>query len=301
MVSEFIIRNLTTNVVLEFNRSTGPFLLDDDSPDWGSINSTDATYPLLSSYVGVGVSKITLNVPRPITIIGWLCNDGGGTIEAKKNILNAFCNPFDTLRITCGDYTIEGHTTQPIVYSNEEKFNNNILCKFMIYITCPFPLFAKESQDSSSDDSNVVKKFVFPFVIMANERYVFGYRTSVNQIAINNKGTIETGFVMELKTAALIKGLSFTLGNQVLALKSNYSFVSNKTIKISTMAGSRGIWIKTGVGEYEPAFDIIDLDSDWIQLPVGMNVIDIDCVQGSISSLDISIVTKFLYYAMEDQ
>lgn len=299
MVSEVLITNLTTNVKLKLDRQNSSFLLDDDSPDWGSINATDITYPFLSSHVGVGLTQTTLNVPRPISITGYVYNNAEGSIEVKKEILNSFCNPFDTLLIESDGYSIEGHMLQPVVYSSKEELNNDCLCKFVMYITCPFPLFAKENTDSQ-DTTELTKSFTFPWVIPQNN-FVFGTRTRLNAITVNNKGTIATGFVMELKTSASIKGLSFTVGNQVLSLKSNYIFTTGQTIKISTIAGQIGIWLKSDGGEYASAFNILDLKSDWIQLPVGLSTIQISCSEGSITTLDASVVVNYLYYAMEGQ
>ena len=299
MVDEVIIKNLTTNVTLVLNRTTSSFLLDDKSPDWGTVNATDVTYPNLASKIGVGIIRTSMNAVRQISFTGWIFNDANGTIEDKKEILNTFCNPFDSLRIESNGYTIEGHTSQPIVYSSDDSINNDCICKFIIYVTCPFPLFSK-SAEGTDDLSELEETFTFPWVI-PESGFVFGIRTKQSSITINNLGTVATGFVMEVKTSGTIKGLSFTVGNQTLAVKPNYIFTSGKRIRISTVAGQIGIWLKTGNGEYEKAFNILDLDSDWIQLPIGLSTIQMSCSEGSLSTVDASVSVKYLYYAMEEQ
>lgn len=300
MVDAISIQNITSNIVITLNRLDAQFLLDDNSPDFGTINANDITYPLLSTYIGVGVSKTTLNQPRQITITGWICNDAQGTIEAKKRILNTFCNPFDLLKITCKEYTITGHMEQPILYPSNSALNNDCLCKFTMYITCPFPLFAKELETIKNTGA-VNKNFIFPLVLTAPKGFVFGERTKTNEMVINNVGTVETGFVVEISTTSTVKGLSFTINNQTLKLKDSYSLTSGKSVKISTVGGSRGIWLKIGNNAYVPAFEILDLSSDWLQLSVGLNTITLNCSEGSLTYVDISMFVNCLYYAMEDQ
>ena len=301
MVEEIKIQNLTTNAILTLNRTNSDYLLDDNSPDWGTVSAEDITYPLMSSGIGIGVTKTVLNSPRPVTIIGWIYNSPDNTIENKKKTLNSFCNPFDELEIRTGEYEIRGHFSQPILYSASDDSNNECICKFILYITCQVPMFNKISRSNTTNRGELQNSFMFPLVLPELQTYIFGYRIQDDTVILNNTGTVASGMIIELKTASSVQGLSLSIGNQEFSLKPSYILVPGVTIRINTISGSRGIWTKSGSGDFEYAFQIIDLDSDWLQAPVGLNELEIVCDEGSISALSVDVKLEELFYAMENQ
>ena len=301
MVSEIFMQNLTTNMSMSMNRTNADFLLDDNSPDWGGIAADDMTYPFLSSGGGIGVIKTSMNNSRQVTIIGWIYNNESGTIEQKKDFLNKFCNPFDELKIVCNEYTLLGHFSQPIVYPNNDSDNNNCVCKFLLYITCPFPLFRKEISSADDINTGLTNSFYFPLVLPSESTYVFGSKVRDGNVPILNNGTIATGFVIYIKPISNITGLKLTLGNQIFKFKTNYTIAANKEVKISSVTGSMGIWLKSAGGSYESIFSAFDLSSDWLKAPVGLSNISLSCESGSVSAIDTIIELNELYYAMEEQ
>ena len=205
---------------------------------------------------------------------------------------------FDEIEIFAGEYKINGYFYNSVIYPAEDKNNNDCKCKFMLTISCLQPMFEKGEITSGESTSELTPAWYFPWVIPENS-FIFGSQQKYNYAMINNIGAVSTGFVMELTTSSNITGLSFSLGNQHFKLKSTYTLEPATKIIVSTVSGSQGIW-KEISGTRTSAFDILDLTSDFIQLPVGKSKLEIDCEEGSISTLTVSISFKPLYYSMED-
>ena len=92
MVEEITLHNKTLNTYITLNRTNSDYYLDDNSPDWGTVQATQFTYPILSTGIGLGLTKITAHQQRIVNIVGWVINDRNSSIEKKKQALNTFCN-----------------------------------------------------------------------------------------------------------------------------------------------------------------------------------------------------------------
>lgn len=298
MVEEITLHNKTLNTYIKLNRTNGAYFLDDDSPDWGTVQANQYSYPRLSSRIGAGLTNISAYTPRIINIIGWVINDTAGTIEQKKGVLNTFCNIFDELEILAGDYKITGYFGNSVIYPSESKNNNDCKCKFMIQVNCLQPMFEKGEISSSNATSELTQSWVFPWVLQENA-FVFGTQQKYNYSILKNAGSVETGFTMEVSTSSNITGLYFTLGTQQFKLKGNYVLTPSTKLTISTVEGNKGIW-KEVSGVKTKAFETLDLTSDFIQIPVGTSRLEFGCQSGSLSALDVKISFKPLYYLMED-
>lgn len=115
-------------------------------------------------------------------------------IENKKNELNSLINMFSNIRVFAGSYYIEGRPTSPVIYSNNERENNEIICKFTIIFECVNPMFRMEREKVTSLTS-VKKMFVFPWLIKKNGN-VFAELVKRSLVNVVNNGDNDVGGVI---------------------------------------------------------------------------------------------------------
>lgn len=303
MIDTIKIKNVNLNSIIELDKFDSKFLLADDKAiDWGTIKTSKTTYNLTSK-IGVGLTNKAASDGRTISIMGWLINDSKGTIKDKKKILNSFFNPFDDLVIYADKYKIEGYAEQVIKYSTSNSENNNIICKFLVSIFCPNPLFTLAESIQAMNFDVYSKLFLFPLIWEQDKPIVMGLRQGLDDFYVENSGTLQTGCTITIVTTKEITGLSIknATTNQEFLLKSNLVIPANKVIKICTTPNKRGIWYGDSPDELQKSFEILDLDSDWIQLVVGRNELKFSSELGSITTLKVKIEIEPLFYAMEEQ
>ena len=303
MIEEISLHNKTLSQSIELSKNASAFLLDNDQAiDWGEVLSTISTFTS-AVRVGVGINKVSISKGRTITITGWMINDGFGTIKEKKAILNTFCNPFDEIVLTAGEYKISGRFNQAVKYSNKNKENNEIICKFMLYLFCEQPLFTLINESESSMYEVYQKSFSFPWIWIQPEKIVFGLRQSLENFSLMNNGTISTGFKAYLYIGDNITGLTIknnTTGEE-FRLKPNITLETGEILLINTVVGSTELKIGLSMDDLENAFSAFDLTSDFFQLTPGENSISISCDQGDVKSLNAQIFVVPLFYAIEEQ
>lgn len=303
MIEEITIVNSTLNQSITLNKTSAAFLLADDSAiDWGTISADISTYDSVSR-IGVGVNNISMATGRDISIVGWIVNDDNGTIEEKKSQLRTFCNPFDEITIVIGEYKIDGVFSQIVKYPSSNKENNEIICKFLIYIFCPNPLFSLVEKQEAVAYTVYKKSFVFPLVWQEEEPIVFGLRQGLGDFILTNSGTLDTGFEAYIYVADNITGLHITnlTNNSVLSIKSTVTLENGDIIYINTVFGKRSIKVGKSLDNLENAFSIFDLSSEFLQLLPGENQMQFSVDSGSVSALSAEFNVQPLFYALEGQ
>jgi hypothetical protein len=302
MIEEITLVNNTLNQSITLNKTSAAFLLaDDDAIDWGTVQANVSSFSS-SSRIGVGINTVSISTGRDISITGWVINDDLGTIEEKKQQLNCFCNPFDEITVFAGDYKIDGVFSQVVKYPTANKENNDIICKFLIYIFCPKPVFETNSVQVFSLTDTSQKLFTFPLEWVEGEKILFGLNENLSRITLNNIGTVATGFEAYLKIEKDLQGLTLlnVTNGQQFKIKESVTLEAGDVLYINTVQGSREVKIGDSEDNLENALDIFDLSSDFIQLTPGNNVIDISG-SGVYGAVGGEIYVNPLFYAMEEQ
>lgn len=302
MIDEITIQNMRTGetIVMDKTGNTGLVISE---IDWDSASVTNESYripfqigeTLSSTVVGTRVPTITgyvVSNNTPILGTTWeeYYNTQKKDIENKKDNLNKFISIYDTYRIIAGDFYLEGIPRQPIKYSYDENENNEVLCLFEIELGCYDPTF-KRVGGSVETFYELINMFHLPMNPTDSEPLVFGEESLVTQKTINNLGDVSTGMVVTI--VPLYNSVSgFTLTNVTTGeqLKIKYTINTDSYIVLNTRLGEEDIYIvDKETGNTQSLISVIDIDSAFIQLQRGENMLLYSINEESDGKLDISI------------
>ena len=316
MVTGFIVENQTTKERVTFGQTPKyDFIFKDDGLDWGYAPATHSTY-FYPEQVGE-YNSVTNITGRDIMITGYafyvpsqvdLSNyDKFKGIPAlvekkmleKKKLLNGLVNPKDYLRITIGNFYLEGKPTRSIQYGNTYEENNEFFCMFAINIHCFNPMFHKVVAPNTVV-SGASPAWHFPLEI-PDEGFKFSTRTDYLVISVDNEGDSAVGGIITLKASGEVKNPT------VENIETGESFTIYKTmargevIEVDTRAGSyRGI--KGGNGEpTQNYFKYWDFENKWLQFGIGSNLVGYSTENGSELLLTVTVEIKPEKYAVEEQ
>ena len=119
--------------------------------DWGQVEGQHQTY---SYYNQVGESIVSTTVgTRPLSITGWVMDSGTGDLQSRCDYLNAFISPVEDYALEYKGKKIQFRPDTSVVYSPEYKKNNEMVRRFLIQGTCPYPLFTDQEDTAVSFDS----------------------------------------------------------------------------------------------------------------------------------------------------
>lgn len=303
MIEEITIENQTLNQSILLTKSSSTFLLADDKAiDWGEIPATISTLSSVGQR-GTKTNYVSISSGRTVSIVGWVIEDDFGSISEKKTVLNTFCDILSKIRIIVGRYKLEGIFKQAIKYSTENRENNEIICKFMLQIFCENPFFTLVDSEETSSFKIYRNDFVFPLVWYQNSPIIFGLRQGLSNFILKNSGTISTGFEAYFYIGENITSLTIsnaTTGG-AFRLKSGVILESGDVLHINTTIGKRTIQVGSSVTELVNAFEIFDIDSDFLQIIPGENTIAISVISGDVQSLSAEFFVEPLFYAIEEQ
>lgn len=316
MVKGFIIENQTTKERVTFGQTPKyDYIYKNDGLDWGYAPATHSTY-FYPEQVGEYIS-VTNITGREITITGYafyvptevdLSNYGKfdgipALVERemlkKKKVLNGLINPKDFLKITIGNFYLEGKPTRSIQYGNTYQENNEFFCMFVINVYCNNPMFHKVVAPNTVV-SGSSPAWHFPLEI-PDTGFQFSTRTDYLVISVENEGDSTVGGIITLKADGEVKNPS------VENIETGESFTIYKTmqrgdvIEVDTRAGSyRGI--KGGHGEpTENYFKYWDFDNKWLQFGIGTNLVGYSTENQSELLLTVTVDVKPEKYAVEEQ
>lgn len=182
-----------------------------DSVDWGSPSGNLKTYRLQNQ---IGETIVSTEVStRSITIIGYVYARMDGDylgmswneyyaeqeekIEEAKDRLNRLINLFQDVRITAGGCYIDGRPTSAVKYGTDMRENNEVLCAFMLEVTCGDPMFVSDN-DLALMLTGVENKFIYPWRIKEAKENVFGARINVQNIEVVNNGDVDVGGIITI-------------------------------------------------------------------------------------------------------
>ena len=146
MITEIIATNKTLNTKYKFGQDIDcDYLYKDGGVDWGNVPATHNTYNY-PNQIGDTISSTKIR-NRDITIEAYVYyiptedEKFGLTpeqireyvynkIKEKKKKLNDFFNPLHYIKLTVGNYYIEGKPEATPQYGVEGRDNNEYFCKF---------------------------------------------------------------------------------------------------------------------------------------------------------------------------
>lgn len=169
MVESIVLVNKSLGTSLPINMATRDYVLE--NVDWGAIESSNKSYKFINQ-VGVYVTGTTLE-SRTISILGWVVADTIDDMKRRKKFLNSFVNPLQRVDLQYNEYRIEGIPETSIKYGSEMPENNEVMCKFLINLFCPDPMFYTQN-GSYVSVANWAPKFRFPLIISSGNYVVYG-------------------------------------------------------------------------------------------------------------------------------
>lgn len=236
MVESIILTNEALDASLLISQSVRDYVLK--SVDWGVVESSRTTYKFIDE-VGNLVTNVTLE-SRSVSIVGWVVADTQADMTRRKKFLNKFVNPLHKIVLEYEGYVVEGIADTSIKYGVEESENNEVMCKFMIDLFCPDPMFRNEIP------SNVVMagwlpQFRFPLIISEDEGIAMGLRTPSTIVAIENDGDTDCGFVVVFQATGTVTNPYIVLIDTQETIKLDTTMEASEVIEVSTIPNKKTV------------------------------------------------------------
>ena len=314
MISEFTLQNLSTLETVKFGQDFNcDYIYESGGLDWGNVPATHNVYNY-PNQIGDSISSTKVN-NRDITIEAYvfysLTDDereetargdriayAYEKIKVKKEILNRLINPLNFVRMTIGDYYIDGKPSATPQYGVTEADNNIFFCKFLLTIFCANPMFKKLTQTVTAISSDV-GFFHFPFSI-PNYGYVFGLRNNYLMLLAENEGNVEIGGKIIITAKATIVNPSVENISNGHIMKIKKTMTSGEVIVINTADGSeKGIYGEVN-GELVSYLQYWDFTNDWMKFEPGESLIGYSTDNQAETSLDVKIEINPAKYGLEE-
>ena len=294
LINNSINNNTIGSTQLDINMDNRAYVLT--SIDWGAIQSTRKTYKFINQ-IGVYVTGTTLE-SRDISIIGYVVGDTYEQLKTRKRFLNQFVNPLQMLSLVYEDYMIDGIPDTTIKYGTDLAENNEVMCKFMIDLFCPDPMFyTRDTREVILADW--IPKFHFPLIIPKTKGIIMGLRSQSTIITVNNPGMLETGLTATFYARGTVVNPSITNIATQKKIQFAHTMQPGETLEVTTYTNRKAV--RKYIGESsENAFNLIDFESnEFIQLILGENPLRYNADEG-ISNLEVTIQFKPQYLEVQE-
>lgn len=271
MVESLKFINLNTGKEIIMDGDRADYLIDTDngSIDWGEIQAKHSTFNF-PTQIGSYISSSSLE-DREVSFFGYVLGGNIQDLRRKKRLLSAFFNPLHDIEIQAAGYSLFGKAQANIVYGKEYPENNTAFCKFTISLLCNQPLW----QTSKPLSMNIVvlqPGWKFPW-IMVNEKgkgTIFGKRRRALLQQLTNSGATSVGAVITIHALGIVNNPELKIVETQEFIHINKTLSEGEDIVISTVDGERYIrGRKDENSPWESYLEYLDLDSSWVQLPVG--------------------------------
>lgn len=251
MINSISLYNTVNQASVILNRSNSDYLIDDDGLDWGRVDTRISSVSNIDS-VGVDIDRVFIDTPRDITISGWVVGTES-QMANKKSFLSKVISPKSLITITVGEYKIDVYATSALHISSEYRENNEVMCRFNVTMTAPYPFFYVTKTYSSGFD-HVLNLGDIP-------------------VGVRISGTINAGGIVAV-------GKTYF---QQFSLE-NYDG-STASLILDTTFGKKTLTI-----DGHPGFKYMNLGtSKWLQVPVSYN--DTDYISFVTSNITLSRVS----------
>ena len=271
MIESVTLLNTSTLQSVTIDRDDSEFVLS--KVDLGTVQGTHHSYKYVNQ-VGVYINSTTLE-EREVSVEGWVTGDTYDLLEENKTVLNQLVNPLHYINLIVLDkYQLSFKPDYSIKYSTAWEENNEVICKFLIQGTCANPMFTtKEGQTALI--ATTIPKFHFPLIIPQNEGIIMGLREPSLLATLYNDGDIDTGLTIVFTCTSSVKNPSLLNVDTREYIKLNKTIAPGETVTISTGSGEK--YIRGDLNGVETNyFAYLDLDSTWLQLHKGKNILKYD-------------------------
>lgn len=314
MISSFMLDNLTLNKSAKFGQNFDcEYIYESGGLDWGNIPATHHIYSY-PRQIGSSFSSTKIN-EREITIEAYAyyaiteddkhlyprkqwASYGYAKIKEKKKKLNELINPLHVLRLTIGNYYIEGRPNATPQYGTTEQDNNLFFCKFLVTIFCANPMFRKLTETVTVLSGNV-GAFHFPLEFPPYG-IIMGTRTSYLMLAVQNEGDVEVGgkIIITAKGTVVNPTIENVTTGQQLTIRKTLS--AGETVIINTEDGSeRGV-----IGEYQGVrsnyLQYWDFNNDWVKFEAGTSLIGYSTESQTENYMEVTIQINPSRFGLED-
>lgn len=317
MVTRVNVQNLDTQESIELDTDNAEYLINDGGIDWGTATVTHNSYEYPNQ---IGKQVISTNIDeRNISITGYIVSDDfdshGMTfeqiwaktlenIEVKKMKLGRIFNPLHTVRITAGNYYIDGKPSESVAFGKTYPTNNEVMCQFTVPILCSEPLFRYMSTINTVL-SGTQAMFHFPLIFKTKpsgeeEGIIFGIRKSYQIVAVNNNGSVEIG------ARFILQALGEVINPEIENMLTGEKFKINKTLSageiviVSTQEGDKSVTGVIGTDE-ENYFKYWGIGSKYLKLKPGVNMFGYTAESETWRLLDITVEFSPEFYAFPAQ
>lgn len=271
MIESLKFINLNTGKEIIMDGDRADYLIDTDngSIDWGEIQAKHSTFNF-PTQIGSYISSSSLE-DREVSFFGYVLGGNIQDLRRKKRLLSAFFNPLHDIEIQAAGYSLFGKAQANIVYGKEYPENNTAFCKFTISLLCNQPLW-QTSKPLSMNIAVLQPGWKFPW-IMVNEKgkgTIFGKRRRALLQQLTNSGATSVGAVITIHALGIVNNPELKLVETQEFIHINKTLSEGEDIVISTVDGERYICgRKDENSPWESYLEYLDLDSSWVQLPVG--------------------------------
>lgn len=262
-------------------KNSGPFLLQKFDPDMPktTLLTTKAPGQDGKSYHG------TLLEERPLNIEVAILGDSSEDLFSKRKQLNAIFNPklSGTLTYTnsAGTYKIECQVQD----GPTPKTRYEPIQEFLIQLFCADPYWI-DTAETKEEIALWKGDFSFDFEILS-DGIELGHRESILIVNASNTGDVECGLRVEFTALATVVNPSLLNVYTQEFIKVKRTLSAGDKLVINTEFGSKSVeLIKNGVSSN--VFNYIDLQSTFLQLDIGDNLLRYDAEQG-IDNLEATI------------
>lgn len=294
LVNDNLNNNTPGGTKLDINMSNRAYVLD--SIDWGAVQSTRKTYKFINQ-IGVYVTGTTLE-SRDISIVGWVVGDTQDQLKTRKRFLNQFINPLQQISMLYNGYMITGIPDTTITYGKDEAENNEVMCKFMIDLFCPDPMFYT-AVTKEAVLADWIPKFHFPLIIPKKKGIIMGLRSQSTVITVNNPGMLETGMTVKFYARGTVVNPSLTNIATQKKIQFAYTMQPGETLEVTTYTNRKAVRKYAG-GTSVNAFNLIDFETnEFIQLQPGDNPLRYNAEDG-VSNLEVNIQFKPQYLEVQE-
>ncbi|MGJ8756271.1 phage tail family protein [Clostridium botulinum] len=238
------------------------------------------------SYHGTLLEERTL--PITATIVGTDMED----MYAKRQLLCSIFNPKLSGKLTyinnAGEHTID------CIVEDSPAFKEQVVYvqEFLIQLYCPNP-FWMDIKESKEEIALWVGDFHFPLIIPP-EGIIMGHRISNLIVNAKNKGDEECGMRIEFRALATVVNPSLFNVYTRKYIKVKRTLQAGDKLVINTSFGNKRVEMIKSNGTKINVFNYIDLETEFLQLKVGDNLLRYDAEKG-LDNLEMALYYKPLY------
>ncbi len=234
----------------------------------------------------------TLLEERTLPITGAIVGSSVEDTYKKRQILNSIFNPTLDGTLTyinnAGTHTINCKVDSPPNFKDKVS----VIQQFLVQLYCPDP-FWEDLQEDKNEIANWVGDFEFDLEI-PEEGIEMEHRESSLIVNVNNSGDVECGMRIEFTALATVVSPSLFDVYTRKFVKVKRTLQAGDKLVINTSFANKRVELIKSNGTTQNVFNWIDLQSDFLQLRVGDNLLRYDSEQG-IDNLDVAIYHKPLY------